>query len=90
MAELMWGAFVVVAIVAFSFAGSAAINRYAEGQHECNADAECGDSSYCGSDFECHAHKTISKTVISNDYTTPAAIIGLAVVLAAMIIRQRR
>ncbi len=90
MSEYMWGAFVVIAIVAFSIAGAATVSKVLEGRHECKYNSDCSSTSYCGSDFKCHTFPQIENTIVNNDWTTPAAIVGLAIVLAAMILRRKQ
>ena len=80
-----WGglfAFIVIigAVVAFS--------GYAT--RECSKDTQCGENKYCGADFSCHAipQITITKTEVRTDYTTPAAILGISIVLASLILKK--
>lgn len=89
MGEYMWGAFFVVCIIAFSIAGSATIIKFMEGSHECNQNSDCSANNYCGSDFKCHSYPTIENNIVKTDWTTPAAILGLAIVFAAFILRKR-
>jgi hypothetical protein len=89
MAEHMLGAFFVIAIVAFSIGGAGTILKFIEGSRECSENKECSSNNYCGSDFTCHQFPVIENTVVHNDWTTPAAILGLAIVLAAMILRKK-
>jgi len=51
----------------------------------CSKDADCGTDYYCGSDFECHEFKIIEKTEVHYDLLLPAAIIGMAIIIAAII-----
>ncbi|HLF54729.1 MAG TPA: hypothetical protein VI612_03340 [Candidatus Nanoarchaeia archaeon] len=90
MSEYIWGAFVVIAIIAFSIGGAATILKFMESKKECNLNSDCNSESYCGSDFKCHTYPTIEKTIVKNDWITPAAILGLAIVLAAMIMRRKQ
>lgn len=77
-------AFIVIigAVVAFS--------GYAT--RECSKDAQCGENKYCGADFSCHQipQITITKTEVRTDYTTPAAILGISIVLASLILKKRQ
>lgn len=59
---------------------------------ECTKDSQCGENRYCGADFSCHQVQilTIQKTEISTDYTTPAALIAIAIVFAALIVKKRQ
>ena len=90
MSEYIWGAFVIIAIIAFSIAGASAVLSYKTTDRECEVNSDCGELKYCGSDFICHEYPTIQQTIIKNDWTTPAGILGLAIVFAALILRKRR
>ncbi len=90
MGEVMWGAFIVIVIIAFSIAGSATIMKVMEGRKECKLNSDCTENNYCGSDFKCHQFPVIENTIVKSDWTTPAAIIGLAIVVAAMIMRRKQ
>jgi len=57
------------------------------GSRECRSNADCGNGFYCGSDFSCHQLTTIEKTIIKNNLLTPSIIIGIAIIIAAMILR---
>ncbi len=89
MGEYMWGAFFVIAIIAFSIAGAAAVLKVMEGVKECKVNSDCHSDAYCGSDFKCHPFPMIQNTIVHNDWTTPAAILGLAIVVAAFVLRRR-
>ncbi len=90
MGEYMWGAFVVIVIIAFSIAGAATVLKVIEGKKECKMNSDCSENNYCGSDFKCHIFPTIENNIVKNDWTTPAAIIGLAIVISAMILRRKQ
>jgi hypothetical protein len=90
MADHFMGAFFVLAIIMFSVAGAGSIVKFMEGSRECNKNTDCGGSNYCGSDFKCHSFPVIENTVVKSDWTTPAAILGLAIVLAALILRKKQ
>ena len=90
MSEYMWGAFVIIVIVAFSIAGAGTVLKVMEGAKECKVNSDCNSGHYCGSDFKCHTFPTIENTVVQNDWTTPAAILGLAIVVTAFIMRKRQ
>lgn len=80
-----WGGFFAfLVIIAAVVAYSGIANR------ECSKDSQCGEAKYCGADFSCHAIPTITvqKTEISTDYTTPAAIVGISIVLAALVLKK--
>jgi len=90
MSEYFWGAFFVIALIGLSAAGAAAIMKTVEGSAECKLNSDCGEGSYCGSDLKCHTHPTIEKTVVNNDWTTPAAVLSLSIILAALILRKKQ
>lgn len=79
----------MILVFSFSVAGATAIMKYTEGMHECNFNSDCSSTSYCGSDFRCHTYPVVSTTVVNNDYTTPAAILGLSLVIVAMVLRRK-
>lgn len=54
---------------------------------QCSYDSQCLSDNYCGSDFKCHQHKVVERNVVVTDYSTPAAIIAIAVIIAALIIK---
>mgnify|MGYP001576683695 CR=1 FL=1 len=81
-AELMMG-LALLAIVFLIFVGwLITINK-----RECTSDSYCGEGYYCGSDFGCHKMPVYEKTVVDNSLVAPAVIIGLAIVLAAIVLR---
>lgn len=90
MSEQAFGAFIIIVIVAFSIAGAATVLKFMEGGKECKINSDCSGDRYCGSDFKCHEHPTIQNTIVKNDWTTPAAILGLSIVLGALILRKRQ
>jgi len=61
-----------------------------EGVKECKVNSDCDADSYCGSDFKCHSYPNIERTIVPTDWKTPAAIVGLAIVLAALILRKKQ
>ena len=73
----------VIVIVIFLFGMLVNFGR------ECKRNSDCGSESYCGSDFQCHQYPTIQKTVIQYNLFWPAVIIGIAIVLAAWILKKR-
>jgi len=89
MGEYIWGAFTVLAIVAFSVAGAGAIVHYMESQRECNHNGDCRATAYCGSDFSCHEYPHVQTTNVQYDFTKAAAIVGLAIILGAVIVRAK-
>lgn len=54
---------------------------------ECRSNAQCPSDYYCGSDFSCHQLPTIEKTVIKNNLVVPSIIMGIAIIVAALILR---
>jgi len=90
MSGYFWGAFFILAILGISISGAGTIFKFMEMRKECNLNSDCGADSFCGSDFKCHKYPVIENTIVKNDWTTPAAIIGLSVVLSALILRKRR
>ncbi|HIH05477.1 TPA: hypothetical protein HA281_01490 [Candidatus Woesearchaeota archaeon] len=59
-------------------------------QRECNSNEDCSKDSYCGSDFSCHQYPNIvQQKVAAADYTVPAFLLGLSIVVAAIILRKR-
>ena len=69
------------------------------GQRECANNNDCSDKEYCGSDNACHKIPVIERTVtesptiVERDYrslTGPFMILGLAVIIAAIILRYKR
>lgn len=77
-------AFLVVIGAVVAFSGYAA--------RECSKDSQCAENNYCGADFSCHAipQITLTKTEVRTDYTAPAAILGISIVLAALILKKRQ
>lgn len=88
--DFIWGAFVMIVIIAFSIGGAAAALQLMEGQKECETNDDCTSDNYCGSDFKCHEYPSIEKTIVKKDYTTAAGIIGLCIIIVALILRKRR
>ena len=60
------------------------------GQRECKSNRDCSSDSYCGSDFACHEYPNIQKTVVKYSLIGPAFVIGIAIIIAALILRWRR
>ena len=61
-----------------------------EGIKECRSDSECRDGEYCDSRFECRQIPVITQTVQASpsvDYNNAAWIIGIALVIAAVIMK---
>ena len=52
---------------------------------ECSLDKDCDDESYCGSDYKCHKHPTISKY----NYVPAAFIIGISLIIAAYLLKRK-
>jgi len=57
------------------------------GSRECRSDSQCPADNYCGSDFSCHQIPTIEKTLVKNNLITPSIIIGIAIIIAAIVLR---
>ena len=55
------------------------------GMRECTSSTQCGEGSYCGSDFACHPIPTIEKTTVTNNLLVPSIIIGLAIIIATVL-----
>ena len=82
----------------FSFAGLAALIVVLAAvvwltnpsTRECSTDSACGKDRYCGSDFSCHQFPviTVQNTEIRNDFTQSAVVIGVAIVIAALILKK--
>jgi len=89
MSEYIWGAFIVICIIGLSIAGAASVLKYHDANKECTQNSQCGDTHYCGSDFSCHAHPTIKTTIQSTDYTTPALILGISLIITIYVWRRR-
>jgi len=60
------------------------------GSKECRNNSDCGSGYYCGSDFSCHQIPSIEKTVVKNNLLAPSVIIGLAIIIAAYILKSDR
>lgn len=62
------------------------------GSKECRSDKHCEEDSYCGSDFTCHKIPVIEKTVVNQEYdfTSAALILGIAIIIAAVILKWKR
>jgi len=57
------------------------------GSRECRSNSQCGSAQYCGSDFACHELPTIEKTITKNSLIVPSIILGIAIIIAALIIK---
>ncbi len=90
MGEYFWGAFFIIAIIAFSIGGTATILKVMEGRKECKLNSDCQANNYCGSDFKCHQFPLIENTIVKTDWTTPAAILGVAIIIGAMILKRKK
>ncbi len=58
------------------------------GGRECNSNKSCNNDEYCGSDFACHRIPVIEKTIIKNNFIMPSIIIGLAIIMASLILKS--
>lgn len=74
-------ALILIAVIVIVFLGWV-INI---NQRECKSNRDCGDESYCGSDFSCHNYPTIQKTVVQYNLLWPSIILGIAIVAVALI-----
>jgi hypothetical protein len=70
---------IIVVLVIWNYAG-----------RECSKDTDCGNERYCGSDFKCHEFKIIQKTEINNNFMIPAIIVGIAIIIAAIVLRGKK
>jgi len=77
-------AFVVVIGLVVSFSNVAT--------RECSKDTQCGETKYCGSDFSCHKIPviTVTKNEVKYEYTQAAALLSIAIVMAALILKKRQ
>ncbi|MEA2036363.1 MAG: hypothetical protein U9O94_02560 [Nanoarchaeota archaeon] len=57
---------------------------------ECNSNKDCGDESYCGSDFACHNMPVIEKEVVKRSYTLPVLIVCLTAIIIAVIFKWEK
>ncbi len=57
------------------------------GSRECRSNRDCGKDAYCGSDFACHQIPVIERTTTKGDYTMPALILGIAMIITALILK---
>ena len=55
---------------------------------ECNANIDCKENQYCGSDFKCHDFKIIK--IYKHDLLIPAIIVAAALVIGAVILRKKK
>jgi len=77
---------VVWIIIAIIMVGSVVLlYKNTVGARECRNDSDCPSNNYCGSDFACHQFKIVEQT--ENRYTGAAIIVGIAIVVAAYILR---
>ncbi len=61
------------------------------GNRECNSNNDCGDGYYCSVEHACNKIPVLEKeVVVQRSYVLPALIIGLAIVVAAIILRYRK
>jgi len=84
---LIWGAVVAILIVIFSGVGAMVLANVIKAGRECNVNADCRETAYCGSDYKCHDFPTIQQTIVNKNYTTPAVILALAIVAAAFVMK---
>jgi len=55
---------------------------------ECRTNTDCGSDFYCGSDFACHQIPVIEKTVVENNFLVPSIITGIAIIIAAFVLKS--
>lgn len=60
------------------------------GGRECNSNSDCGEYSYCGSDFSCHEFQIIERTVVKRPYTLPVLLICITAIAIAIIFRWEK
>ena len=53
---------------------------------ECRSNSQCPEAHYCGSDFSCHPMPTV--TSVENNLMIPSIILGAAIVVAALILKN--
>ena len=54
---------------------------------ECRSDGQCSSGFYCGSDFACHQIPVVENTIVKNNIMFPSIILGIAIIIAAYILR---
>jgi hypothetical protein len=57
---------------------------------ECRSNTDCSNGFYCGSDFACHQVPVVEKTIVKNNLIVPSAIIGVAIIIASLILRSKK
>jgi len=61
------------------------------GNRECNSNKDCRDGYYCTVEHSCNKIPVIEKEIIvQNNYIWPSVVIGLAIIIAAIILRYKR
>ncbi len=55
---------------------------------ECRSNNDCQEDYYCGSDHACHQIPVIEKTIVKNNLLVPSIIIGIAIIIAALILKS--
>jgi hypothetical protein len=82
--KVAWGIMITAVILVSGAALLMELNK------ECRKDADCGSKDfYCGSDFSCHEKEIVVKTEIRQDYTIPAYVLAIAIMIAAIILRSK-
>ncbi len=74
---------ILVLVIVFVFLGW----LFNVSQRECKSNKDCSSESYCGSDFSCHPYPNIQKTVVQDSFVWPSVIIGIAIIIAAIILK---
>ena len=84
---ITWRGFGVTVIILALFA--VLLYPVVKGSRDCEDDSECPVASYCGADFNCHQVPLVNGDVVYQFPVVNAIIIGGAVVLAALLLRQK-
>lgn len=84
MNQFLIGALFIIAIFVGSALGAnTLLNLLADSEKECTQNKHCGKNAYCSSDFSCHTFPNQP-----TDYTTPALLIAIGIIVAAYIYRH--
>lgn len=60
------------------------------GHRECNSNNDCGEGYYCSVEHNCHKIPVLEGVVVKHNYVWPSIIIGLAIIVAAIILKYKR
>ncbi len=80
------GGFVALVVLAFSIIGGLFVTNAVQATRECNLNTDCSELTYCGSDFKCHEYP--SQVIYKTDYTIPALILGVGLVISALVLKH--